>query len=80
MIRAAPTVSRLAPGLSVPAVYSSNSSTYGWPFSVNGIAFWGIDAVAHVSRLTSLTCGFGLRAWIWLVSRISMSPPVASAT
>ena len=43
-----------------PALYSSNSSTYGWPFSVNGIAFCGIDARSHVSRLISRACGFGL--------------------
>ncbi|UTI66719.1 hypothetical protein NBH00_11030 [Paraconexibacter antarcticus] len=46
---------------------------------MKGIAFWGIDAEAQVRRLISRTCGFGLRAWISLVSRIAMSPPVGSA-
>jgi hypothetical protein len=46
---------------------------------VNGIAFCGIDAGAHVTRLISLTCGSALRAWISLVSRIAMSRPVGSA-
>ena len=74
MIRAAPTALR-SPAPVVPAVYSSNSSTYGLPSVVNGIAFCGIDADFQVSRLTSRACGFGLRAWISLVSRISISPP-----
>ena len=47
--------------------------------SVNGIAFCGIEAACQVRRLTSRACGFGLRAWISLVSRISMLPPVGSA-
>ena len=73
-IRPAPTRFGSPPGLSVELSYSSNSSTYGCPFSVNGIAFCGIDAACHVRRLISRVCGFGLRAWIWLVSRISMLP------
>ncbi len=74
MIRAAPTESLLPPPV-VPPVYSSNSRTYGRPFTVNGIAFWGIDAFSQVRRATSRACGSGLRAWISLVSRISMFPP-----
>ena len=79
MIRAAPTSSAL-PEPSVAALYSSNSSTYGWPPSVNGIAFCGIEAGDQVRRLTSRTCGSGLRAWISDVSRMTMSRPNGSAT
>jgi hypothetical protein len=48
---------------------------------VNGIAFCGMEAEFQVSRLISRACGSDLRAWISLVSRISMlgfeSPPGA---
>src|SRR5436305_10772605 len=79
MIRAAPTMSGWPPGLSVDWLYSSISSTYGCPCSVNGIAFCGMDAAFQVRRLISRAWGFDLRAWIWLVSRISMFLPVGSA-
>ena len=49
---------------------SSISTRYGWPPIVTGIAICGIVSVGHVSRLTSRTCGFGLRAWISLTSRM----------
>ena len=52
MIRAAPTMFGLPFGFSVDWSYSSNSSTYGWPCSVKGIAFWGIEAEFQVSGHT----------------------------
>ena len=70
MILPAPTMFGSPFRFSVCWLYSSISSRYGCPFSVNGIAFCGIDTSFQVRRLTSRACGFDLRAWIWLVSRI----------
>ncbi len=77
MMRAAPTSSLLPPPL-VPAVYSSVSMRYGLPWTVNGIAFCGMEALSQVSRLISRACGLERRAWISLVSRIASWPSVSA--
>ena len=74
--RAAPTLSSIDAGLNRNA-NSSNSSRYGRPPIVIGFVFCGIVVVCQLSRLISLTCGFGRRAWISLTFSSAMPPSIA---
>ena len=71
MIRArAHLVGVAAPGGA--AVYSSISRTYGLPSTVNGSAFWGIDARLPGQPADLARLRVSLRAWISLVSRTTI--------